>query len=364
MATEQNPPLKYKVLRDELLRAIRAGEFTAGQRLPAERELAARFKVTHMTVRQAVSELVDFELLERRSRLGIFVRAHSQEKLSTTTLNLICSVGDSSITTSFLKFGIENAKQRGWRTRITRSLQGYESPLVRAVKSGEPSLIFLDLPGLSPALREAMIHSNGRAVMFGNRFDDPTVPSVLADDKLAVEMAVEHLRKAGHENIALVTTYPDHPVVRVQVAAWKKCFADKVPVDVLTRRMIDIPAVDFQSGSACGYEAISKYLRQPDADATAMIFINDLNLFGALYACREVGRRVPEDMSFICTLDSDTLRFMQSGITVVDVCIEEQVGGAMDMIDAALNDNLPVSERFRLIKPQLIQRNSVSPLKS
>ena len=278
--------MKYKIVRDELLRAIRAGEYQAGQWLPTERELASRFKVTHMTIRRAVAELVDAELLERRSPLGIYIRDQSQEKLSTTTLNLITTVSDSSVTSDFLKFGTRHAAQRGWRTRITRSLGGYESPLVRVVKAGEPSIIFLDLPGLSISLRNAMMHSNGCAVMIGNRFDDPRVPSVMADDKLAMELTVAHLKQAGHQNIALMVHSPGHPVINTQVAAWKACFTDSAPAEVLERRLIIVPVVDFQNFAETGYGAAKQYFEQPDADATAIISINDMILFGAISACQ------------------------------------------------------------------------------
>lgn len=359
---ERNTPAKYKVLRDELLRAIRAGEFRSGQRLPAERELASRFKVTHMTVRQAVAELVDFELLERRARMGIYVRDNSQEKLSTTTLNLICSVGDSTTTMEFLKHGTEHARNRGWRTRITRSRHGYEGPLVRAVQSGEPSLIFLNLPGLSENLRDAMVHSNGRAVMVGNRMDGEGVPSVLADDKIAIEMAVAHLREAGHEKITLLVNWPDHPIAVVQMAAWRGCFPG-LSHEALEKRQITISSGEFRSAPEGGYKAMAEYLKKPDADATAIVANNDMVLFGALFACQEAGLRVPEDMSFICVMESDTMKYLHSGISTVDMCIDKHIEYAMNMVDEALADELAPDDRLRLVQPKLRSRSSVCPPK-
>lgn len=356
---QESPPAKYKILRDELIRAVRSGEFAAGQRLPSERELAARFGVSHMTARQAVTDLVDYELLERRSRSGIYVHENSREKLSTTTLNLICFASDDSTTTQFLKFGNLYAQKRGWRVRMTRSHEGYERPIVRSVQAGEPSFIFLDLPGLSKHLREAMIHANGRAIMIGNRMDDLGVPSVMADDRLAIRMAVSHLQAAGHENIALLYYWAEHPVISVQIDEWKKCLAPKTSPSLLEKLLIEVEQKDFHSGAEAGYDAVAQYLQRPDAEATAILCLDDTIAMGAIAACRDRGLKVPEDMSFVCAMDSDIMHFSNPGVTVIDVGIENHIQFALELFDAALAGKLPDDDRLRLVQPKLVKRASV-----
>ena len=357
---QESPPAKYKVLRDELIRAVRSGEFKAGQRLPSERELAARFGVSHMTARQAVTDLVEFELLERRSRSGIYVHENSREKLSTKTLNLICYAGNDSTTTQFLKFGNQYAQKRGWRIRMTRSYDGYERPIVRSVQAGEPSLVFLDLPDLSKHMREAMIAANGRAIMIGNRMDSLGVPSVMADDRLAIRMAVAHLKEAGHEKIALIVNCCDHPVISVQIDEWKKCLAPKTSPSQLENLLIEFDQQDFQSGAEVGYEAITQYLQRPDAEATAILCLDDTIAMGAIAACRDRGLNVPEDMSFVCAKDSDIMQYLHPGVTVIDVGIENHVQLALELFDAALAGELPENDRLRLVQPKLVKRASVS----
>jgi DNA-binding LacI/PurR family transcriptional regulator len=356
-----SPPAKYKVLRDELIRAIRSGEFTAGQRLPAERELAARFGVRHMTARQAVTDLVESELLDRRSRSGIYVHANSREKLSTTTLNLICYASDDSVTTQFLKFGTQCADGRGWRTRITRSREGYERPIARAVQAGEPSLVFLDLPSLSRPLRNAMIHSDGRAVMIGNRFDDHGVPSVMADDRLAMQMAISHLKEAGHTRVGLCMSNPAHPVVALQIEAWKEGFAAQASARELDARLVEVPVEEFHSGTEASYEAMLECLRSGRLDVTAFIFLDDGMALGGIAACRALGVPVPAGMSFVCTMDSDIMHYTDPGVTVIDVGIESHVRFGLDLVDAALTGELPKTDRLRLVQPRLVKRASVAP---
>jgi GntR family transcriptional regulator, transcriptional repressor for pyruvate dehydrogenase complex len=69
-------PAAGELLADRIMAAIALGEFTPGQRLPAERELAARLGVSRTTVRDALARVVAAGLLEvRRGRSGgAFVR--------------------------------------------------------------------------------------------------------------------------------------------------------------------------------------------------------------------------------------------------------------------------------------------------
>jgi DNA-binding FadR family transcriptional regulator len=69
-------PAAGAVLADRIMTAIALGEFMPGQRLPAERELAARLGVSRTTVRDALARVVASGLLEvRRGRSGgAFVR--------------------------------------------------------------------------------------------------------------------------------------------------------------------------------------------------------------------------------------------------------------------------------------------------
>jgi DNA-binding FadR family transcriptional regulator len=69
-------PAAGEVLADRIMTAIALGEFTPGQRLPAERELAAQLGVSRTTVRDALARVVASGMLEvRRGRAGgAFVR--------------------------------------------------------------------------------------------------------------------------------------------------------------------------------------------------------------------------------------------------------------------------------------------------
>ena len=71
-------------ITDRLVTAIATGEYLPGQRLPAERDLAASLQVGRMTVRSALARLVEQGLIEtQRGRGGgSFVRAQAPGRTS------------------------------------------------------------------------------------------------------------------------------------------------------------------------------------------------------------------------------------------------------------------------------------------
>ena len=71
--TAVEPKRLYRQIADQLAQLIASGEFAAGSRLPAERELAASLGVSRASVREAIISLEMNGLVEVRVGTGIFV---------------------------------------------------------------------------------------------------------------------------------------------------------------------------------------------------------------------------------------------------------------------------------------------------
>lgn len=70
MARRPGEPLKYKEIADDLRRRIDDGQFLPGQKLPAERKLAADYDIAQGTLRQALAVLKDEGILTSRVGSG------------------------------------------------------------------------------------------------------------------------------------------------------------------------------------------------------------------------------------------------------------------------------------------------------
>jgi GntR family transcriptional regulator len=74
-------------IRDDLRMRITVGEWAAGDRLPSETDLAARYGVARMTVRQAIGALAGEGVVVRRQGLGTF----AAERLPTRRVGALLS---------------------------------------------------------------------------------------------------------------------------------------------------------------------------------------------------------------------------------------------------------------------------------
>ena len=76
----------YIRIHDKIKADVDDGTWKIGQRLPSERDLCDTFDVSRMTVRQAITLLVDEGILERKPGSGTFVASSRvKEKMRGTT---------------------------------------------------------------------------------------------------------------------------------------------------------------------------------------------------------------------------------------------------------------------------------------
>mgnify|MGYP001764080341 CR=1 FL=1 len=79
----------YQQIKGLLTRSLTLGEWKAGEALPAEPELAQRFKVSQGTVRKALDALTAEGLLVRRQGKGTFVATHAEAQVQYRFLRLM-----------------------------------------------------------------------------------------------------------------------------------------------------------------------------------------------------------------------------------------------------------------------------------
>jgi len=87
----------YQQIKGLILHSLQHGEWKAGEAIPSEMELAARFRVSQGTVRKAIDELAAENLVMRRQGKGTFVATHAERQVQYRFLKLLPDTGDARV---------------------------------------------------------------------------------------------------------------------------------------------------------------------------------------------------------------------------------------------------------------------------
>lgn len=96
----------YSQVKDDILWKVQTGELPPGLRIPSEKELTALYGVSSITIRRAISELVEEKVLERKQGKGTFVLRRSFRrtfKSGAVGFSEICKANGMELTTRVLR---------------------------------------------------------------------------------------------------------------------------------------------------------------------------------------------------------------------------------------------------------------------
>jgi DNA-binding LacI/PurR family transcriptional regulator len=187
-------------------------------------------------------------------------------------------------------------------------------------------------------------------VMIGRTRDNKGLTYVDLNGEAAIALAVDYLVELGHHAIGFIS--PDDLnfafAQRIAKGFEQSCEEHHLP-------LITAPAV---WSADAGYRAMLALLEQ-HPEITATIAWSEVVTVGAVSALRDLGRKIPDNMSFISFDRSEHLHLASSDLTVVDTR-PEAVGAQAAQMLIALLENQPLDRKQILMPPLLISGKSTA----
>ena len=353
---------KHRDISEALTAEIRDGAFKPGDQLPTERDLAERFGVHRMTVRQATATLVANGLVVKRLPAGVFVQ-ETTAAVSSRRLNVICPAGDLAQANAFIDETVRLARAEGRSARVLRLYPGDEHLAIEAVASPDPTLLIgIQLDRRGPLFREAK-RAHQRVAVIGSRADDAGIASIVGDDEMGLRLAVEHLHGLGHHRIALVCSLPgdENPLMEVQVQQFRHAVELVGNGEARQREVLRLDPKVFESGTIpAAAAAVESYVRRSRKPATAFVGLSEDATHGAAAALYRLGLRVPGDVSLLGYAGTPLSAYAIPPHTIVDIGIAQHIEAAMAWIkgheEERAKDQLPPLRQR--ITPTLVARDS------
>lgn len=178
------------------------------------------------------------------------------------------------------------------------------------------------------------------------------VTNVVLDHRSAAELAISHLKKLGHEQIAFMKGKPSSSDSETR---WQNIceVADELGVRVRPELTLQIEIEE--SSPELGYW-ITKRLLASGAKFSALFAYNDLAAIGSIRAIREAGLEVPKDVSVVGFDDIEAANYHYPPLTTVRQPLGEMGQIAARTLMQAI-EGKPGPEEIA-VTPQLMVRSS------
>ncbi len=302
---------KHREIEQTLRQEISSGQWKPGHRLPGEHELAARFDVAYMTMRQAVSHMVEAGLLRRLRGKGTFVVDQDQPHSAAATGHPLALVFPSDrlrVDPYYFPELLDGFQQMMKQRDLSFLLYNYDQA---------------EAPGALPAgslvacllLEESHLHlvgrlrDSGHGVLAVNHYrGQRSIPCVRIDDAQGIVQAVGHLVSLGHEKIGFLRGDPGN----LDAADRRRGF--RLAVRRYGLRFVIEGGNGFTE--AAGYAAAQEMLASA-APPTALVCASDISAVGAMKAARERGLSIPRDLSIVGFGDFSVADFIMPPLTTV-----------------------------------------------
>jgi LacI family transcriptional regulator len=139
------------------------------------------------------------------------------------------------------------------------------------------------------------------------------VTNIILDHKKAVRLALEHLKNLGHEEIAFLK---GQPFSSDSASRWSAICEVSEELGIRIRPELTVQIEGTDSTPNLGYP-VGKELLARRTPFTALFAYNDISAIGAVWALREAGLRIPEDVSVVGFDDIPGAAFSNPALTTV-----------------------------------------------
>ena len=201
-------------------------------------------------------------------------------------------------------------------------------------------------------------------VMIGQELDNNSISSVIVDNELGANAALEHLYSLGHRKIAFIR---GPKTLGDSAPRWKgvRIAAKAHGLELDPQLIVELPeSRDPISSFDSGYKLTEEWIRQKRS-FTALMAFDDMTAFGAIRALTKAGIRVPEQCSVIGFDNIAASALYCPALTTVSQPLEAMGALAVSIVAEGINcvvEKRQVPALHRKLAPEVALRESTARL--
>lgn len=328
---------RYLEIAEALRLKIRNGDWASGERLPSFVEMYQEHGATTHTMQKVYDLLEKEELIERRSRSGVYVTSVARQRQRSGLLALVLPY-------FFEQLGTPHFMESSYGMRLLRGIHqeagnsGFQITLgtVEQITAGDYPVAGLLIQGDSRLAEEVARLKKPTVSLISH---PPSMSSIGIDDRESSKAITEYLWQQGHRRIAALmgsdkADSENDLISPLRIEGYQDVFAEKGEVlpPEWHRKLHDYTG---EPGYVhWGYIEMGRWLREGWAglNCTAIVAQNDAVAVGVIKALRNHGYRVPQDVSVVGFDNAGNDWQFDLKLTSVEIPLEEIGRQAVTML--------------------------------
>ena len=340
------------ILRQE----IREGVYGIGQRLAEERALAERFNLSRGTIRQALKTLEQERLIIRQQGRGTFVAnpSYAPAGAAAGAALIAAMVWEKEFYFgAILRAASSQSAMRGYMLTTGSNLTAEEEErhVEAFIKNGVRGLIMTPRPKQSSATHETLRAAGIPVVMLDVMLPGTEEDFVSVDNRRGTVLATRHMLELGHRRLAyLGTNNPDDIPCRPERLGGF--------LDACGEAGIEVPRPWRLELAEDAYQAPLRSVLKGKDRPTAFVTYNDDCALRVIVTARELGLKVPADLSVSGFDDTSVARNCDVPITTIHPEFREVGIEAVNLLVEKMETPRERSTVNILVTPKLVARQS------
>lgn len=355
---QDSTPLYVQIIRD-IKNKIENGDLRVGEKLKSHKQLADEYDVSVITIKGALSQLIDEGILFSRVGKGTFVAKDSVQGGITNHASIALVLQD--LENPFFSLIAQKVEETAYEKKYNLLLSSSSSQIKKEEgqinhfkELGVKGMIIATLrkePQAPELIRE--LHSQKFPYVMVSYVADKDIFYVGTDHAGGAYMATEHLVKLGHKKLGYINSRLNNSLGDVRLQGFKKALSDYEiefnPAFML--RMHTTPNSNFKAG----YDLGDEFHALPEKP-TAYFVYNDLSALGFIKRIQELGYSVPDDVAIVGFDDIEQAAYANVPLTTVHQHVEKIGTSAIDKLIQIIEGKDP--EVQTILEPTLVIRES------
>ncbi len=299
----------YKQIQQHIREKIMNGQFRPGDRIPSEQELMDEYKVSKITVKNALTELADEGLVTRIQGKGTFVSADVEPAAALASpdpahaaiplVGFIIPTMKTGVIRQLVDYTEMYLKEAGYRMllSITRESAAEESLAIRDLaEAGVRGLIVF--PTEDEKYNESLLRLSldKFPFVFIDRYLRNIETYTITSDNLGGAYdTVSYLLSKGHRHIALLSPENANTAIEDRTAGFEKAYIDQA-ISIDKRLWCHVPLDILRSDRALDY--ITDFLQGHGAITAAFALSEEIAQLASRSLARIDSRQNVELISF------------------------------------------------------------------